>query len=163
MLSIQKAQTDNDFLAIADLADDIWHEHYASIITKEQIDYMVNEFQSCDAIKKSVAENGYVYYMAMYNGKLYGYLGIHNEGDGVIFISKVYVHKDMRKKGIASSLLKRLLNDYPDAKKWYLTVNKYNSNSIAAYKKCGFITTRELVTDIGNGFVMDDYVMEKLL
>ena len=82
---------------------------------------------------------------------------------GVIFISKVYVHKDMRKKGIASSLLKRLLNDYPDAKKWYLTVNKYNSNSIAAYKKCGFITTRELVTDIGNGFVMDDYVMEKLL
>ena len=45
----------------------------------------------------------------------------------------------------------------------YLTVNKYNTNSIMAYQKTGFVKTEELVIDIGNGYVMDDYRMEKLI
>jgi len=42
-----------------------------------------------------------------------------------------------------------------------LTVNKYNHNSIKAYERIGFINKEELVQDIGGGFVMDDYLMEK--
>lgn len=46
------------------------------------------------------------------------------------------------------------------AKKIQLTVNKHNINSINAYKKWGFKTIDSVVTDIGSGFVMDDYIME---
>ena len=42
----------------------------------------------------------------------------------------------------------------------YLTVNKNNTSAINAYKKWGFITEKEACTDIGNGFVMDDYIMK---
>ena len=42
----------------------------------------------------------------------------------------------------------------------WLTVNKYNANTIAAYKKMGFETIGDGVTDIGSGYVMDDYFME---
>ena len=41
-----------------------------------------------------------------------------------------------------------------------LTVNKYNANTIKAYKKWGLNTVESTVTDIGDGFVMDDYIME---
>ena len=45
----------------------------------------------------------------------------------------------------------------------YLTVNKNNEHSIAVYKKKGFLTVKDQVADIGNGFVMDDYIMEKII
>jgi hypothetical protein len=41
-----------------------------------------------------------------------------------------------------------------------LTVNKYNNTTIKAYEKWGFSTINDVVTDIGNDFVMDDYIME---
>ena len=67
----------------------------------------------------------------------------------------------MRRQGVATRLFERLRNDFKDSKKWYLTVNKYNSSSIEVYKKRGFEITDAAVTDIGSGFVMDDYIMEK--
>ena len=42
-------------------------------------------------------------------------------------------------------------------------MNKHNAAAIAAYRNCGFVTREEVVVDIGNGFVMDDYVMAKPL
>lgn len=162
-MNIQKATSDKDIKRIADLATIIWHEHFATILSPEQIDYMVEKFQSYDAIKKAVNEEGYTYYMAEVDGDFCGYLGIHDEGNGVIFISKVYVRSDMRKKGIATQLLEKLKADFPDAEKWYLTVNKYNYGSIAVYERRGFKKVKDLVTDIGNGFIMDDYVMEKVI
>ena len=162
-MNIQKATTDKDIKRIADLATVIWHEHFKTILSPEQIDYMVEKFQSYNAIKKAVTEDGYTYYMAEVDGDLCGYLGIHEEGEGVIFISKVYVRCDMRRRGIATQLLERLQMDFPEGRKWYLTVNKYNYGSIAVYEKRGFKKVKDLVTDIGNGFIMDDYVMEKEL
>ncbi|MGN1115600.1 MAG: GNAT family N-acetyltransferase [Candidatus Ornithomonoglobus sp.] len=160
---VRIAESDEDIRKIAELAAVIWHEFFVSILSAEQIDYMVEKFQSYPALKNAVDNDGYRYYMAYDGDDLCGYLGIHDEGGGAIFISKVYVRADKRKQGIASMLLDRLRTDFPDAKKWYLTVNKYNSGSIAVYEKRGFNKTRSLVTDIGGGFVMDDYVMEKIL
>ncbi|MGN0182067.1 MAG: GNAT family N-acetyltransferase [Candidatus Ornithomonoglobus sp.] len=160
---VRIAENDEDIREIAELAAVIWHEFFVSILSPEQIDYMVEKFQSYPALKNAVDNDGYRYYMAYDGDDLCGYLGIHDEGGGKIFISKVYVRADKRRQGIASILLDRLRTDFPDAKKWYLTVNKYNSGSIAVYEKQGFQKTRSLVTDIGGGFVMDDYVMEKIL
>ena len=42
----------------------------------------------------------------------------------------------------------------------YLTVNKYNDRTIAIYHHMGFVQIDDVVTDIGGGFVMDDYILE---
>ena len=161
MLRIETAKTGRDIEKIAELADIIWHEHFSSILPPGQIDYMVEKFQSYQAIKKAIELDGYRYYMAYEDGDLCGYLGIHNEGNGVIFISKVYVRRDKRGRGIATELLEKLREDHPDARRWYLTVNRYNTSSIAVYEKRGFKITRTQVADIGSGYVMDDYIMER--
>lgn len=161
MVSVKVAENNEDIKEIAELAEVIWHEYFSTLLSPEQIDYMVEKFQSYKAIKEAVDNDGYKYYMAYCGDELCGYLGYHNEGEGRIFISKIYVRADKRRKGIASAMLEKLRVDEPDADTWYLTVNRYNSGSIAVYNKRGFVTVKEQVTDIGNGFVMDDFVMEK--
>lgn len=159
MISVRKAETENDIKTIADLADIIWHEHFTPIIGTEQVEYMLKKFQSFEAISEAVKKNGYIYYMAYDNGEFCGYIGIHPE-NGEVLLSKIYVEKSRRGKKISRLMIDTVKHDFARSKKLWLTVNKYNSGSIAAYKKMGFEITREQVADIGNGFVMDDYIME---
>lgn len=44
-----------------------------------------------------------------------------------------------------------------------LNVNKHNAVAIAAYERCGFRIASGVEIDIGGGFVMDDWVMERAL
>ena len=78
-------------------------------------------------------------------------------------MSKIYVLKESRGKGIGKRAMTFVLDmaKSMDCIKVSLTVNKYNHNSIRAYESIGFINKQELVQDIGGGFVMDDYLMEK--
>ena len=122
---------------------------------------MLNKFQSTEAMKKQI-EDGYEYYVSLLDDQLVGYLCIREE-DGLLFLSKIYLDSSMRGKGFGKegiSFVEKTASER-GLKGIRLTVNKYNSNTIAAYKKMGFIETKELVMDIGEGFVMDDYEMIK--
>jgi len=82
-----------------------------------------------------------------------------------LFLSKIYIAKSSRGLGfgkIAMNFIEKQAQQL-NCKKIYLTVNKYNTNSIKAYQKIGFDKIEELIKDIGNGYVMDDYKMEKIL
>ncbi len=158
MITYRKAKDEEDIRAVANLADIIWHEHFTPIIGKEQVEYMLKKFQSYEAISDSVKNDGYIYYMAEdENGSLAGYLGARPE-PGCVFLSKIYVEQSYRRKGIASSMLDMVKRAFPDAGYLWLTVNRNNEPAVAAYNALGFKLWREQVTDIGSGFVMDDYV-----
>ena len=152
MINIIKANT-NDLRKIAELAEIIWTEYYTPLLGAEQVRYMLDNFQSYEAMLNS----GYQYYFAA-DDIMCGYCGIDPANDE-IFLSKLYIHKDYRGKKIARGFLDRLLTDYPNCKKIWLTVNKHNADTIAAYKKMGFTITDEKVADIGGGYFMDDYIM----
>ena len=147
---------------LAQLADKIWHEHFAAIISPEQIDYMVDIFQSYNAINEQLKRMGYSYYFLSVNNEAVGYFGIKKDGDK-LFLSKLYIMKDYRGKGYASEAFKFLekMCREQQLKAIWLTVNRNNEIPIKVYEKKGFKTVRTQVADIGNGFVMDDYIMEK--
>ena len=71
--------------------------------------------------------------------------------------------KKFRGNGIATSLFNEIAKASADKESIYLTVNKYNESSIKVYEKLGFKTVDSVVTDIGGGYVMADYIMEKAL
>lgn len=148
----------------AKLASDIWHEYYITLITREQIAYMVDKYQSVPAIEQQIQSEGYTYYL-MQNGSIpVGYMAFKQE-DGKMFLSKFYVAREHRGKGYASqadAFLEQLCAESSLSHIW-LTVNRDNRSSIAVYEKKGFRKVREQVADIGSGFVMDDFVMEKEL
>lgn len=153
--------------AVAELARsaaEIWREYYISIITMDQIDYMIGKFQSAQAVQDQIENQGYAYYVMYNEGSIAGYCSVKEE-DGKLFLSKFYVSKENRGKGYASQtmvFLEQLCKDRGLSHIW-LTVNRHNESSIGVYRKKGFQVIREQVADIGNGYVMDDYVMEKAI
>lgn len=160
--SITHANTPDQIAELARLAAEIWREYYVSIITMEQIEYMVETFQSVSAITEQIHNQGYEYYLIGSDDSVAGYLAVKQD-EGKLFLSKFYIGKEYRGRGYASqamAFLEQLCKERSLSHIW-LTVNRHNESSIAVYKKKGFQIVREQVADIGNGFVMDDYVMEK--
>lgn len=161
-LKVEVVSFKKDIEIVESLAKEIWSQHYIPIIGHAQVKYMLNKYQSVNAISQSIID-GYVYYIAYYKDKPCGYSAVvQDEG---VFLSKFYVKNDLRGKGLGKAMLSSIY-EYAiknNLNRVWLTCNKYNSKSLNIYKKLGFIIINEIVTDIGNGFVMDDYVLEKHL
>lgn len=139
------------------MAEIVWHQHYDSIVGCTQITYMLEKFQSETAIKSQLAEK-YSYFILSFNGKDVGYYSITNKDEGLL-ISKIYVMPEYQGRGFGSLALD-YIKENTNVERIWLTVNKMNKNSIGFYRKNSFAITDEIVTDIGSGFVMDDFIME---
>lgn len=126
---------------------------------------MLDKYQSPDAVRQQI-KDGYDYYFLQRGGIDVGYIGIRPEMDKKkLFLSKIYVDGDHRGKGVATCGI-NFAEKYAKErglKSMYLTVNKNNNGSIYSYLSLGFKIADVAVTDIGSGYVMDDYIMEKLI
>ena len=162
-MDIQQVKTEQQLRVLEKLAGEIWHEYFPSILSEEQIDYMVEKFQSYRAIREQLS-GGYAYFLFLKSGEPIGYMGICPQEEK-LFLSKLYLKKEFRGYGFASEAF-RFLEQYcaeNGLQAIWLTVNKQNDHSIAVYQNKGFDTVRSEVADIGCGFVMDDYIMETKL
>jgi ribosomal protein S18 acetylase RimI-like enzyme len=155
------AEQPGDFDAVAELGAVIWTEHYTPIVGAAQVAYMLEKFQSAGAMAAQVSGQRYVYTMAWVGDRLVGYAGVQPEADGGLFLSKFYILKEFRGHGVGRRLFEHATLPFikPGGTKVRLTVNRKNAGAIAVYKKLGFTVEREQVADIGEGYVMDDYVM----
>lgn len=161
MIKIIPATSLKDFECISQLADVIWREHYISIITMEQIEYMLDKYNSVRALKEQINQ-GFIFFYITFEDIAVGYVGVKRDTDS-LFLSKLYVLSSYRGKKIGKAAIQHVntLATSFNLKKIKLNVNKYNTNSILAYEKLGFVKTKTLVTEIGHGYIMDDYQMEK--
>lgn len=163
MTNIDIANTKEQYILIERLGKIVWREHYTSIIGKNQVEYMLNKFQTAKAIETQVSE-GYRYYIISNDDNPAGYFSIKKNDDD-LFLSKFYVLKNFRGQGLGKTAMNFIENQATNinCNKIMLTVNRHNKNAISIYEKTGFINTGTLVKDIGNGFVMDDFTMKKNL
>jgi len=153
--------TEKQLEIVESLARNIWTEHYAPIIGQEQVAYMLNRFQSKEAISEQIA-SGMLYFLMQENNEFIGYFAVQQKGRD-LFLSKIYVELSKRRRGYGKKAIHfaEALAKERSLTKIVLTVNKNNVNSIKAYKKMGFKNSGSLLQDIGSGFVMDDFTMEK--
>ena len=145
---------------LSQMAWDIWTEYYNTFITGDDIEYILRTFQSEEAVRQQIMD-GYLYSYIMDGDIKAGYICFKLEGDS-IFMSKYYVSKDFRGKGLGSKALDEMLDIGRELnmRRAHLRVNRFNHLSISVYKHKGFIITKEEKVDIGNGYFMDDYLME---
>ena len=165
MTSLARVRTREQISDVVNLAREIWTEHYVSIIGQEQVDYMLDKFQSESAVAAQLAD-GYEYYTLSHEEKIVGYMAIvPDEDTGTVMISKIYVHQSGRGHGFGRAMLE-LAEDLCRERRirtLWLTVNKNNSRALAWYVRMGFKNVGSAVQDIGGGFMMDDYRMEKTI
>ena len=135
-------------------AGELWHDAYDGLLGGAQVDHMMRTIQSEEAIRRQIEKENYIYFFLFFEGARAGYC-----------LSKLYLSEKFRGRGLGQ----RALREVADCarrlglKSVYLTVNKHNARAIRAYESFGFVRTASAVTDIGEGFVMDDYIYEYAL
>ena len=146
---------------VESLAREIWTEHYTPIIGEKQVAYMLEKFQSQQAIASQI-DGGYEYFIITEVNKSIGYLSIIPKVNE-LFLSKIYIKSTERGRGYARQAIQFIegLDKDKGLSKIALTVNKNNLDTIKVYEKIGFKNIGSIVQDIGGGFVMDDYEMVK--
>ena len=163
MIMFRLIKKKSDIEEVVILAKEIWFEHYTPIIGRAQVIYMTDLFQSFEAISRHINKEDYSYYFIINeNNKIIGYFAVVQQENN-LFLSKLYIKEVQRGKGVGKSVIDFISNIAinKNLNKITLTVNKYNKNSIKFYKRNGFITVSSIIFDLGNGYFMDDFQMEK--
>ena len=184
-LTFHLVESEEDLQRTARVAHDIWFEYWPALIGQAQTEYMVKNMQSYAAIVNDIRNIGYRYWLLFdEEGTCVGYTSslaedfsadpdspeatkhgveVAKRASKRLFISKIYLYASERGKHYASRVLEfyeQLCHD-EGLTAMYLTVNRGNELGIRAYIGRGFETVEELAADIGEGFVMDDYIMYK--
>lgn len=159
-VKVVEATTDADLTTIESLARDIWTESYEGIVPRAQTDYMVERFQTAPALREQIGK-GYTYLIVTVDGVPAGYCGYVPDDKG-LFLSKIYISKDYRGSGLSTKLFDRLrvIARTLGKDRVHLTVNRNNAHAISVYEHEGFVGVGTADTLIGEGFVMNDYLME---
>jgi ribosomal protein S18 acetylase RimI-like enzyme len=161
MLKLIPATT-ADTQTIHDIAERVWSKHYIpNIITQDQMDYMMEWMYSADSLAKQMAE-GARFFMMNYNGQTVGYLSINNN-NGDLFLNKFYIDTEYQRLNLGSNALALALAEFSAAITMRLQVNRKNFKAVNFYFKNGFTIERAEDFDIGNNYLMEDYVMLKKL
>lgn len=150
--------------ALCRLAHDIWHHHYPGIISQAQIDYMLAQRYSAESIRASLDSSCWL--AAWQSQAMVGYAhAFADDHPSTWKLDKLYVHPGHQRTGIGQALLEPVKQQAREtgATRLVLRVNRHNTVALAAYAKYGFTIYGENVLDIGNGFVMDDYLLELLI
>jgi len=150
--------------AIAELAGVIWRACYPGIISHAQIDYMLARMYALDALRDEIQSQGIHYQLLFVDSKPAGFASYGPSSEPrVMKLHKLYLLPELHGRGLGSYMLQQVEREVraAGAHRLILTVNKRNAKAIAAYRRNGFVIAESVVTDIGGGFVMDDYVMAK--
>jgi ribosomal protein S18 acetylase RimI-like enzyme len=162
-MEIVKVESEDLIEIVAAIAHEVWHEHYSKIMNVEQINYMLEKFQSFHAIKKQIDDQKYQYYLLEDNDKSYfGFFAILQEDVDTLFLSKFYIKRSYRSKGYGSQAIAfiKTIAKKLDLPTIALIVNRNNLDSIKRYRKMGFEIVAQMDLTIGGGFEVNDYKME---
>lgn len=162
MFEIQKASV-NDIPLIRELAFKVWPQTYASMISAEQIDYMLDMMYSEASLEKQIGD-GARFIFIYENKEPVGFASYQKISPAIFKLHKLYVLPSQQGKGTGRYIIEHIISEIKPlgAKALQLQVNRRN-NAKYFYEKNGFAVIKEYDFDIGNGYVMDDYVMEKKL
>lgn len=156
-----RAATEKDIPVIRQLAYDTWPAAYGEILTDEQLEYMLNLIYSHTALLQQM-NNGHHFIIAETTAPVgfASYSPVAGQ-TGIYKLHKLYVLPGSQKTGTGKTLIQEVIKQVKaaGAQALWLNVNRHNK-ARHFYEKHGFSVIREEDIDIGNGFFMNDYVME---
>lgn len=148
---------------ISKYSESIMFEYYPDVVPYDLLRSYFDENQSPDAIRKQI-DDGCRYYYVEDGGERVGFIAVAEEGKS-LFLSKYYIQKEFRGKGLGTAVLNEVvaMAEKAGSERIYLHVNRDNSRSIGIYEKNGFVATSKLDTVLSDGSIANDYIMERKL
>lgn len=156
---------ESDIGMLIPLAYRIWHAHYPGIVTPEQIEYMLERGYNRQVILDEMINQSVIWLTIKTGNVMIGFASLGPYAPHTMKLHKLYLLPECHGAGIGARALAEVEQIARDnaATTLLLNVNRHNTKAIRAYKRAGWQVAEEIVVDIGNGFVMDDYVMTKQL
>jgi ribosomal protein S18 acetylase RimI-like enzyme len=164
VLVIRTAEAE-DINSIGYLAYQIWPSAYKDILNFEQLHYMLQYFYSPEALRDQMLKKHHVFLLAeTEDEEPIGFASFSQAQKGIFKLHKLYVLPGLQNMNVGRSLLECVLEEciVEGADKLQLNVNR-NNKAVSFYEKLGFKIIKEEDVDIGNGYLQEDYVMEKNL
>ena len=146
------------------LARTVWLEHYPPIIGLAQTEYMLCQRYDSEVIRGELANSAIWWDVLREDGTMRAFAStFRSDVPDALKLDKLYVHPDRQRRGYGGRLLGHVIERARSLgfERVILAVNKRNHNAISAYRKHGFDIVEAVVKDIGEGFVMDDYIMAR--
>jgi diamine N-acetyltransferase len=162
-MSQLRTATSHDIETIRQLAEEVWPVAYGAILKPGQIEYMLDMMYSSSSLLKQMEEEGCEFIIAELD-KPVGFASFSEIGDGLFKLNKLYVLSTMQGLGVGSRLAREVIRRCEErgGTLLELQVNKNNEAKLF-YEGLGFEVDHEDVFDIGQGYVMDDYIMRYAL
>lgn len=164
MIYLRKAKED-DIPLIADLAERTWPQTYGDYISEEQLRYMLDRMYNKGELLGQMRK-GHIFLIATEDSRDVGFAGFSliNPEEYAYKLHKLYVLPEMHGKGVGKILMNEVVDiaRKNNGKTLQLNVNR-NNKAKDFYERAGFKIKETVDLEIGNGFYMNDYVMEKIL
>lgn len=157
-LNFKEIQTGEDIITLSALANKIWNAHYPPIIGQKQVDYMLDKMYSLESLKDQITNKGHNFIGCYLNDEMEGFISYSSKNNEDFIIHKLYVNTEIHRKGLGMALFNKVFENR-NYKTIRLTVNRHNVKAINFYFKIGFVIEKITDIDIGEGFVMNDFVM----
>lgn len=159
--------TKSQLIEVQKIAHITWPNTFSETLTPSQIEYMLEWMYDLDALEAQVTDKNHIFLLAEEDGNYVGFCSyeLNCSNTKKVKIHKLYLLPDFQRKGIGRRLIAevRLIAISHCYDFIYLNVNRFNLKAIQAYLAMGFYESKREAIDIGNGFIMDDIVMEKKL
>lgn len=157
---IRKA-TKDDIPIIHALAHATWPTAYNEILSPDQLNYMLEQIYSGTSLQNQF-DNNHQFLIAEENKKAVAFASYSKLKDGIFKLQKIYALPAEQGKGIGKILINHIIQKikHEGATALLLNVNR-NNKAKQVYEHLGFKVISEEDIDIGNGYFMNDYIMEK--
>lgn len=142
------------------MAETIWLQHYPDIIGHAQTMYMLQRNYSLTSLNAQLTEGQVFYWIYDENDVEIGFLGVSRLKSNGLFIHKFYILPEFQGQGVGKSAFDMLFAFYPEICSITLQVNRQNYKSVNFYFSVGFRIIRVADFDIGEGWQMNDFIME---
>jgi len=159
-----KIAEEKDFPVIQEIARKTWTPTFDKILSEKQIDYMLEMMYSTESLKNQTENQGHKYVLIGEDEKYYGYVSyeLNYQNSGKTKIHKIYILPDCQGKNLGKKLINHAVEMAKSGGNNTLVLNVNRDNkAVHFYEKMGFKIVREEDIPIGNGYFMNDFVMEK--
>lgn len=162
MIQLKKA-TVADLPTIQKIAKVTWGPTYTHIIGEEQVEYMLGKMYNIDALQAQLAQ-GHKFLIAEQGSKKVGFASYSRDEGDAFHLHKLYVLPEIHGQGVGKLLMNEVVSKVraEGGKYLRLNVNRYNKAK-DFYESAGFKIKESVDNEIGNGFLMNDYIMEKTI
>lgn len=156
--------TTHDIPAIQQIARITWTDTYGNILSAAQLEYMLDDIYSSQSLKEQMRTN-HLFFVLKENAETIGFIDVEKISEEKTKLHKLYLLPSEHGKGYGKQLMNFALAKAKEqhSSVLQLNVNRCNARAIGFYKSCAFNIVEEVDIPIGNGYFMNDYVMEKMI